>query len=64
MLTSFPVPPSPKSSIDSFSRVESVVCTTLFRCTLLEMRGALQESRFYDQRAWGVGFGASGPLEV
>ena len=27
----------------------SFVCTTLFRCTLLEMRGARLESRFYDQ---------------
>ena len=27
----------------------NVVCTTLFRCTLLERRGALLESRFYDQ---------------
>ena len=53
MLTSFPVPPSPESSIDSFSRVESVVHTTLFRCTQLKMRGALLESRFYDQRKGG-----------
>ena len=53
MLTWFPVPPSPESSIDSFSRVESVVCTTLFRCTQLEMRWALPESRFCDQRKGG-----------
>ena len=43
---------APRAQQNPFSveRVESVVCTTLFRCTLLERRGALLESRFYDQR--------------
>ena len=49
MLTSFLVHPSPESSVDPIFRVESVVCTTLFRCTLLERGGALLESHFYDQ---------------
>ena len=30
--------------------LESVVCPTLFGCTLLERRGALLECRFCDQR--------------
>ena len=50
--TSCAVHPTPESSIDSIFMVENVVCSTLCRRTLLEMRGTLQIVRPY----WKVQF--------